>query len=221
MAQSVQKITLSASRDIPFNKLVLSQRLQCPARQGRSCLSRSSPRISGGARLLQSSQRQARCSTTTALETGLYESPGRRPALPGARSCSSSQKAPDPDGACPLRRARCGDGHSRRRRLPRREHPARPAAPARPVPGLPDPAGEGPVRGGDRRRVLRVGRRGEAAAAAGVGLPQAAGRLRRGQPDARPADGVHRQRRSRAAGAGVRAAGANRTRRRPTSSGAC
>ena len=48
------------------------------------------------------------------------------------------------------------DRRHRRGGLARRERPARAAASARPVPRLPDAAREGPVRGGDRGRVLRL-----------------------------------------------------------------
>ena len=83
--------------------------------------------------------------------------------------------------ADPLRRAHRGH---RRGGQPRRERPARAAAPARPVPRLPRLAREGPVRGGDRRRLLRLGRRGQAAPAARLGLAEAARRLCRGRHDA-------------------------------------
>ena len=53
---------------------------------------------------------------------------------------------------------------------------------------------------------LRLGLRGAPTPALGLGLAAAAGRLRRGRHDARPAHGLHRLRRPRAAGSGVRAA---------------
>jgi ParB family chromosome partitioning protein len=47
MATAVRKITLSASRDIPFNKLVLSQ---SNVRRVKAGVSRSLPRTFRGAR---------------------------------------------------------------------------------------------------------------------------------------------------------------------------
>ena len=54
MAGAVPKITLSSSRDIPFNKLVLSP-VECPAREGRHLDRRSWPRTSRGARCCKAS----------------------------------------------------------------------------------------------------------------------------------------------------------------------
>ncbi len=92
--------------------------------------------------------------------------PGRRPPLPGARTPGQAEAA-RPHRPDPLRGA---NGRPRRGRQPRREHPARAAASARPVPCVPYAAREGQVRGGDRGGVLRLGRGGAPAAASRRGV---------------------------------------------------
>ena len=193
------KIALSASRDIPFNKLLLSA---CNVR-----------RIKAGVSIEQLADDIARRTLLQSLTVRPgagrrrqrdrhVRDPGRRPPLPGAGAAGQAE-APGQDGADPVR-----DPHRRHRRggQPGRERPARAAASARPVPRLPGAAREGPVRGGDRRGVLRLGGGGQAAAAAGVGVAEAAGRLRRGRHDAGPAHGLHRLGGSGTAGAGLGAA---------------
>ena len=199
MASATQKITLSASRDIPFNKLLLSA---CNVRRIKAGVSIEELADDIARRTLLQSPHRAPGAGRRRQRDRHVRDPGRRPPLSGARTAGQAEAAGQ-DGADPVRHP-----HRRHRRggLPGRERPARAAAPARPVPRLPGAAREGPDRGGDRRRVLRHGRGRQAAAAAGLGLAQAARRLRRGRHDAGPADGLHRLRRSRAPGAGLGAA---------------
>ena len=161
MATAVQKITLSSSRDIPFNKLVLSQSNVRRVKAGVSIeeLAEDIARRT----LLQEPQRPAG-SRRRGRRDRHVRGPGRRPALPGARA-SGQAEAPRQDRAGALRRARSQRRHLRRGGFAGRECPARAAASARPVPRLPGTAREGPVRGRDRRRLLRRRERGEAAAA--------------------------------------------------------
>ena len=149
MATAVQKITLSSSRDIPFNKLVL-QPVQRPAREGRR-LDRGAGRGHRPAHAPARPQRPAGARRRGRRDRHV-RGPGRRPALPGARAARQAE-APRQDRAGALRRARSRRRHLRRGGLAGRERPARAAASARPVPRLPGPAREGPVRGGDRRRA--------------------------------------------------------------------
>ena len=189
MATAAQKITLVVLARHPLQQAG-AQPVQRPARSRPASRSRSWPRTSPGAACCRASP-SARCVDADGNETGMFEIPagGRRfRALELlVKQKRLAKTAPVP---CVVR-----DGRHRRGGLARREHPARAAASARPVPRLPGAAREGPVRGGDRRRLLRLGRRRQAAAAARVGLAEAARRLCRGRHDARPAHGLHGHRR--------------------------
>ena len=77
MAQSVQKITLSASRDIPFNKLLLSA---CNVRRVKAGVSIEQLADDIARRTLLQSLTVRPVLDTTGIETGMYEIPagGRR-----------------------------------------------------------------------------------------------------------------------------------------------
>ncbi len=194
----VQKIVLSSSRDIPFNKLVLSQSNVRRIKAGVS-IEELAEDIARRTLLLSLTVRPVH--DADGVETGMFEVPGRWTPLSGARVPGQAE-ALGQDRARAVRRAR--GGHPRGRQ-PRRKRPARTAASARPVPGFPGTARKRPVRGGHRRGLLRrrVGR--QAATAPRVGLAQAARRLCRRRHSPRPAHGIHRQRRPRASGTGIRA----------------
>ncbi len=195
----VHKIALSASRDIPFNKLVLSA-LQRPPHQGRR-LHRGARRGHRPAHPAAEPHRAARARRRRRRDRHVRD-PGRRPPLPGAGPAGASRSA--------WPRPRRSPASSAKAASPRRTPWPRTSSARR------------CIRSTSSARFLRCARRasprrrspppssspcgGEAAAAAGVGVAQAARRLRRGRPDPRPADGVHRQRRPRAPGAGVRPA---------------
>ena len=160
MATAVQKIILSASRDIPFNKLVLSQA--------------NVRRVKAGVSIEELAEDIARRTLLQSLSVRPVldaerpgdrhvRNPSRWPALPGARTAGQAE-APGEDRAGALRRAR---GRHRRGGFAGRERPARRAPSARPVPRLPGAARQGPWRRGDRRPLLRDADRGEAAAAPG------------------------------------------------------
>ena len=100
MAKSVQKITLSQSRDIAFNKLVLSQA--------------NVRRIKAGISIEELAQDIARRTLLQSLtvrpvldgdgnETGIVRSPGWRPALSRPRATGPA-KAASPHGADSLHR---------------------------------------------------------------------------------------------------------------------
>ena len=199
MATAVQKITLSSSRDIPFNKLVLSQS--------------NVRRVKAGVSIEELAEDIARRTLLQGLnvrpvldaegaETGMFEVPagGRRyRALELlVKQKRLAKTAPVP---CVVRDP--ATDILGRGQLAGREHPARAAASARPVPRLPGPAREGPLRGGHRRRLLRRRERREAAPAPGVGLADPARRLRRGRHVARAAHGLHRHGRPCPPGAGL------------------
>ena len=172
MTRSQPKINLSSSRDIPLDKLVLSQSNVRRIKAG-VCIAELAEDIAR--RTLLQSLTVRPVLDAEGGETGLYEVPagGRRfRALELlVRQKRLAKGAPIP---CVIRTP--GD---RRGGQPGRERPARAAASARPIPRLPDPSGEGPVRGGDRGGLLRLGRRGAPALASGLGLAAAARRLRR------------------------------------------
>jgi ParB family chromosome partitioning protein len=150
MATAVQKITLSSSRDIPFNKLVLSQS--------------NVRRVKAGVSIEDLAESIARRGLIQSLTSGRSSTPrAPRPACSrcrpaaaatGARTAGEAE-APGQDRAGALRRARRQQRHPRRGGLAGREHRARAAASARPVPRLPGHARQGHDRGGHRRRLLR------------------------------------------------------------------
>jgi len=129
MAKSTQKITLSQSRDIPFNKLVLSQA--------------NVRRIKAGVSIEELAEDIARRTLLQSLtvrpvlddggaETGMFEIPagGRRYR---ALELLVKQKRLGRTTPIPLHRPYRG---TRRGRLAGRERPARAAASPRPVPRL-------------------------------------------------------------------------------------
>jgi hypothetical protein len=133
MATAVQKITLSSSRDIPFNKLVLSQ---ANVRRVKTGVSIEELAEDIARRTLLQSLSVRPVLDAEGAETGMFEIPagGRRYR---ALELLVKQEASRQDRARPLRGARSRDRHPRRRRLARREYSARAAPSPRPVPRLP------------------------------------------------------------------------------------
>ena len=118
MATAVRKITLSASRDIPFNKLVLSQS--------------NVRRVKAGVSIEELAEDIARRSLLQSLnvrpvldaegeETGMFEVPAGGRRYPGARAPGEAE-AHEQDPAGPLHRA---DRRHRRGGFTSRERPAR------------------------------------------------------------------------------------------------
>ena len=145
MAPAVQKITLSSSRDIPFNKLVLSQS--------------NVRRVKAGVSIEELAEDIARRTLLQGLSVrpvldadGVRDrhvrGPGRRAALPGAPA-SRQTEASRQDRAGALRRARSQRRHLRRGRLVGRERPPRSAPSSRPVPRV---SGIAPRRASPRKR---------------------------------------------------------------------
>ena len=108
MATAVQKITLSSSRDIPFNKLVLSQSNVRRVKAGVSIeeLAEDIARRT----LLHQSLNVRPVLDADGAETGMFEVPagGRRYR---ALAASRQTEAPRQDRADPLRRARSQRRH--------------------------------------------------------------------------------------------------------------
>jgi hypothetical protein len=77
MATTVQKITLSPSRDIPFNKLLLSQS------NGR--------RVKAGVSIEELAEDIARRGLLQGLSVRPVRDPGRWPALPGAGAAREAE----------------------------------------------------------------------------------------------------------------------------------
>jgi len=102
MAKTVQKITLSASRDIPFNKLVLSQ---SNVRRLKAGLSIEELAEDIARRTLLQSLSVRPVLDADGAETGMFEIPAGGPPLPGTRT-SGQAEAPGQDRAGPLRGAR-------------------------------------------------------------------------------------------------------------------
>ncbi len=130
MSKSAPKVALSASRDIPFNRLVLSQA--------------NVRRIKAGIAVEELAEDIARRTLLQSLtvrpvldddgrETGMFEVPSGGRSLPRARTAGEAE-APRPHRADPLHHPHRGH---RRRGQSGRERAARPAAPARPIPRLP------------------------------------------------------------------------------------
>ena len=163
MATAVQKITLSASRDIPFNKLVLSQA--------------NVRRVKAGVSIEELAEDIARRTLLQSLSVRAVlgrrgpgdrhvRGAGRWPPLPGARTAGEAEA----HGEDPARAVRGAGGRPRRRGFAGRERAARRPASARPVSRLPDPAREGAERRGYRGPVLREPDRRQAAAEARGGV---------------------------------------------------
>ena len=197
MATAVQKITLSSSRDIPFNKLVLSQ---SNVRRVKAGVSIEELAEDIARRTLLQGLNVRPVLDADGVETGMFEVPPAAGATGRSNSSSSRSVSPRPR-RCP---ASCAIPAStsppRKTRWPRTSS-ARPPS-ARSVPRL-SGRPQGPVRGGDRRRLLRQRDRGEAAAASRGRVGEAPRRLCRRRHDARAAHGVHGHDRSRASGAGL------------------
>ena len=105
--RSIPKITLSASRDIPFNKLLLSG---CNVRRIKAGVSIEQLADDIARRTLLQSITVRPVLDADGNETGMYRDPGRRAALPGAGAAGQAE-APGQDGADPVR-----DPHRRHRR---------------------------------------------------------------------------------------------------------
>src|SRR5262245_8793647 len=168
MAKPQPRITLSESRDIPFNKLVLSQSNVRRIKAGVAIdeLAEDIARRT----LLQSLTVRAVLDESGA-ETGMYEVPagGRRyRALELlVKKKRLARTAPHP--------LHCAHRWPARGGQPRRERATRPAPSRRSISRFPRITRKGQIRGGDRRRLLRLGQcRAPAAAAARGFLPLSA-----------------------------------------------
>ena len=130
---AVAKIILSTSRDIPFNKLVLSQ---ANVRKLKAGVSIEELAEDIARRTLLHGLTVRPVLDAEGNETGVYEVPVGGPPLPGAGAAGQAE-AHEPDPAGALRGAQ---RRPRRGGLAGREPAARAAASARPVPRLPHPA---------------------------------------------------------------------------------
>src|SRR5215471_10811727 len=130
---SIQKITLSGSRDIPFNKLVLSQ---SNVRRVKAGVSIEELAEDIARRTLLQSLNVRPILDAEGVETGMFEVPagGRRYR---ALQLLVKQKRLAKTAAGALRRARRQRRHLRRRRLVGRERSPRAAPSPRPVPRVP------------------------------------------------------------------------------------
>ncbi len=103
MTKSVQKITLSSSRDIPFDKLLLSQSNVRHIKAGVSIDELAEDIVR---RTLLQSLMVRPVRDADGVETGMFEIPARPP-LPRARVAGKATAALK-DCAGAVRRARCG-----------------------------------------------------------------------------------------------------------------
>ena len=167
MARSQPKIALSESRDIPFNRLVLSQSNVRRVKAGVAIeeLAKDIAR-----RTLLQSLTVRPVLDESGAETGMYEVPagGRRyRALELlVKQKRLARTAPVP---CIVRTGGIAEEDSLAENVQRA-----PLHPLEPVPRVPGPAREGPIGGGHRRGVLRLGRRGAPAPPAGIRLSETA-----------------------------------------------
>ena len=196
MANAAQKITLSPSRDIPFNKLVLSQSNVRRIKAGVSIEELAEDIARRG--LLQSLSVRPVVDADGA-ETGMFEIPagGRRyRALELlVKQKRLAKTAPVP---CVVRERR----HPPRRiRSPKTSSAHRCILSTSSAPS--SSAREGPVRGGDRRRLLRLGQCREAAAALASVSPKLLDVYAEDGMTLEAAHGLHGLRRSCAPGAGL------------------
>ena len=189
----------SSSRDIPFNKLVLSQ---SNVRRVKAGVSIEELAEDIARRTLLQSLNVRPVLDADGAETGMFEVPAGGRRYPGARTAGQAE-ASRQDRAGALRRARSERDISAEEDSLAENIQRVAAASARPVPRLPGPAREGPERGRYRRRFFVDADRGEAAAAPRRRLRQAPRHLCRGRHDAGAAHGLHRHHRPCAAGAGL------------------
>ena len=115
MAQATPKITLSVSRDIPFNKLMLSD---SNVRRTKAGVAIEQLADDIARRTLLQSLTVRPVLDADGAETGMYRDPRRRPPLPGAGTAGQTE-APGQDRADPLRHP---DGWPRRGGQPGGEH---------------------------------------------------------------------------------------------------
>jgi ParB family chromosome partitioning protein len=188
MATAVQKITLSFSRDIPFNKLVLSQA--------------NVRRVKAGVSIEELAEDIARRTLIQGLsvrpildaegaEDRHARGPGRRQRYRALELLVKQKRlaktAPVP---CVVRDANAATS-AEEESLP--ENVRRTDLhPLDQVSRISGPAREGPRQRGDRSALLRHPDRGEATPAPRGRLADVARRLRRGRHVARPVHGVHR-----------------------------
>lgn len=167
MTKSVQKITLSPSRDIPFNKLVLSQ---SNVRREKAGVSIEQLAESIAQRTLLQSLNVRAIVDAEGNETGMFEVPagGRRyralELLVKQKRMSKTQAVP-----CVVREGGIAEDDS----IADNDEPRRPAS-ARSVSRIPDAARPRHERRGHCRAAFRGARDRQAAPAAGVGLAEAA-----------------------------------------------
>ena len=110
MATAVQKITLSSSRDIPFNKLVLSQSNVRRVKAGVS-IEELAEDIARRTLLQGLNVRPVR--DAVGAETGMFEIPAGGPTLPGLGTAGQAE-APGEDRAGSVRGPRSRHRHPRR-----------------------------------------------------------------------------------------------------------
>ena len=171
MAKANQKIAMNPSRNIPFDKLVLSQK---NVRQVKDGVSIEQLADDIAQRRLVASLNVRPVLDDDGKETGMYRVPagGRRfralELLIKQKRLAKNEPIP-----CIV-----SSGDIGRRGLARRKPAAADASSARSVPRLQDAERSGSRRGGDRRPLLRLAGDGEAAAAARLGVAEAARSLR-------------------------------------------
>ncbi len=185
MAKAIQKIAMNAAENIPYDKLILSQKNVRRVKDGVS-IEQLAEDI-GRRKLLQS------LNVRPVLDEdgrGNRHVRGarRRPPLSRARHPHQAE-APGEERADPLHRQPQRSNLGRRGLARRKSAPCRPPS-ARPVPRFQDPERPGPRSGRNRRPLLRVAGDGEAAPEAGIGLAEAARPLRKGRDQARAGHGV-------------------------------
>src|SRR5260370_23862347 len=194
LAKPTQKITFSQSRDIPLNKLVLSQ---ANVRRAKAGVSIEELAEDIARRTLLQSLTVRPVLDDNGTETGMFEIPAGGRRYRALELLVKQKRLGRADSMCGAYRRPC------RRGLACRERPAGAAPSPRSVSCLPELAREGHERGGDRGRLLRERAGRETEAQARLRLTEAARYLCRGWHDARPAHGVHGQSGRRASGAGV------------------
>ena len=216
MARTIQKITLNQAENIPFDKLVLSQKNVRRVKNGVSIDDLAEDIARRG--LLQSLNVRIE-RDADGHETGRYEVPaGGRRFMACERLIAQKRMAGTAPVPCIVNRAESTSAEEDS--LAENVHREQLAS-ARPVPGLQDTQRPGPRHRGDRRPLLRVTGHGQAAPEARLGVAEAARSLRRGQDQAGAGDGDVDLRRSCPPGAGVGEGLWARTCRNPTPSSGC
>ena len=175
MAKAIQKIAMNAAENIPYDKLVLSQKNVRRVKDGVS-IEQLAEDI--GRRMLLQSLNVRPVLGEDGEETGTFEVPaGGRRYLALGMLIKQKRLAKNEPIPCIVNRSAATSAEEE---LSGRELPPRGSSSSRPVSGVQDTKRPGPRSRRDRRALLRLAGDGEAAPAARLGFAKTSRSLRKG-----------------------------------------